>query len=69
MLDQLLATAVQWSSLPRLARIRQQPHEVQIRLLRGLMARAKSTEWGRRYGFREKLTPAEFARRDRKSVV
>ena len=63
MLDQLLATAVQWSSLPRLARIRQQPHEVQIRLLRGLMARAKSTEWGRRYGFREKLTPAEFARR------
>ena len=63
MLDQLLATAVQWSSLPRLARIRQQPHEVQIRLLRGLLARAKSTEWGRRYGFREKLTPAEFARR------
>ncbi len=63
MLDQFLAAAVQWGSLPRLARIRQQPHEVQARLLRGLLARAQGTEWGRRYGFRERLTAAEFARR------
>ncbi len=63
MLDQLLAIAVQWGSLPRLARIRQQPHEVQARLLRHLLRRAQATEWGRRYGFNEKLTPAEFARR------
>ena len=63
MLDLLLATAVQWGSLPRLARIRAQPHEVQARLLRGLLRRAQGTEWGRRYSFSEKLTPAEFARR------
>ncbi|WP_046244334.1 GH3 auxin-responsive promoter family protein [Hymenobacter terrenus] len=63
MLDQLLATAVQWGSLPRLARIRQQPHEAQARLLRQLLRRAQATEWGRRYGFRENPTPAEFARR------
>ncbi|GAB3574876.1 GH3 auxin-responsive promoter family protein [Hymenobacter daeguensis] len=63
MLDQLLAHAVQWSSLPRLARIRQQPHEVQARLLRGLLGRAQGTEWGQRYGFREKMTAADFGRR------
>ena len=63
MLDQLLAHAVQLGSLSRLARIRQQPQEVQARLLRGLLRRAQDTEWGRRYGFREKLTLADFARR------
>ena len=51
MLDQLLARAVQLGSLPRLARIRAQPHAVQARLLRGLLARAQRTEWGRRYGY------------------
>jgi hypothetical protein len=63
MLDQLLAYAVQWGSLPRLARIRQQPHEVQARLLRGLLRRAQSTQWGQRYGFGEKMTAAAFGRR------
>jgi hypothetical protein len=63
MLDQLLAHAVQWSSLPRLARIRQQPHEVQERLLRGLLRRAQGTDWGQRYGFREQMTAADFGRR------
>ena len=63
MLDQLLATAVQWGSLPRLARLRERPLEVQAQLLRHLLARAQGTAWGQRYGFREKLTPAEFARR------
>lgn len=63
MLDQLVAAAVQWGSLSRLARLRQQPHEVQARLLTQLLARARATEWGRRYGFAERPTPAEFARR------
>ena len=63
MLDQLLAKAVQLGSLPRLERIRQQPHEAQARLLRQLLARAQATEWGRRYGFGEKIAAAEFARR------
>ena len=63
MLDQLLARAVQFGSLSRLARLRQQPHEVQARLLRGLLHRARSTEWGRRYGFGDKPTAADFARR------
>ena len=63
MLDQLISTAVQWSSLPRLARIRQQPHEAQAHLLRRLLRRAQGTEWGRRFGFKEKMTPADFARR------
>ena len=63
MLDQLLAAAVQFGSLPRLARLREQPLEVQNRLLTSLLRRAKSTEWGRRYGFIENPGAAEFARR------
>ena len=63
MLDQLLAHAVQLGSLPRLARIRAQPHEAQARLLHEMLARAQRTEWGRRYGFGEQLSAAEFARR------
>ena len=63
MLDQLIARAVQLGSLPRLARIRAQPHEAQARLLRGLLAQARRTEWGRRYGYAEQLGAAEFARR------
>jgi hypothetical protein len=63
MLDQLLAAAVQFGSLPRLARLRQQPHETQQRLLQYLLRRAKDTEWGRRYGFGEQPTAADFARR------
>ena len=63
MLDQLIARAVQLSSLPRLARIRAQPHEVQAQLLRGLLHAARHTDWGRRYGYGEPLTAAGFARR------
>ncbi|WP_201977925.1 GH3 auxin-responsive promoter family protein [Hymenobacter rubidus] len=63
MLDQLLARAVQWSSLPRLARVRAQPEKLQSQLLAHLLARAAGTEWGRRYGFGEKITAADFARR------
>ncbi|OGX82912.1 hypothetical protein BEN47_18005 [Hymenobacter lapidarius] len=63
MLDQLLARAVQWASLSRLARLRERPLEVQAQVLRHLLARAQGTEWGRRYGYKEHLTPAEFGRR------
>ena len=62
-LDQLLAAAVQLRSLPRLARLSQQPHETQQALLAHLLRRAKATEWGRRYGFGENPTAADFARR------
>ena len=63
MLDQLLARAVQFGSLSRLTRLRQQPHEVQAELLRGLLHRARATEWGRRYGYGERPPAADFARR------
>ena len=63
MLDQLLAAAVQFGSLPRLAHLREQPLKTQNRLLTGLLRRACHTEWGRRYGFGENPTPADFARR------
>lgn len=68
MLDQLLAAAVQFGSLPRLARLREQPHETQNRLLAHLLHRARRTEWGRRYGFGElrgtgTVAAAEFVRR------
>jgi len=63
MFDKVLAAAVQWESLPRLARIRQRPHEVQAHLLQHLLARAAGTAWGRRYGYHDKPSAAEFARR------
>ena len=63
MLDQLLARAVQWGSLPRLARVRERPEALQAQLLAYLLGRAKRTEWGRRYGFGGGLGAAEFARR------
>ena len=63
MFDQLLATAVQWESLPRLARIRERPHAVQARVLCGLLRRARGTDWGRRYGYGEAPSAADFARR------
>ena len=63
LLDQLLARLVQLESLPRLARVRAQPHEAQARVLAALLARAQATEWGRRYGFGEAPTAADFARR------
>ncbi len=63
MLDQLLAAAVQLRSLPRLARLGQQPHETQQALLAHLLRRAKATEWGRRYGYADNPTAADFARR------
>jgi len=63
LLDLLLARLVQAQSLPRLARVRAQPHETQAAVLAGLLARAQGTAWGRRYAYAEGLTPAAFARR------
>lgn len=63
MLGLLLASLVQLESLPRLARIRAQPHEAQAQLLSGLLRRAQATAWGQRYGYNERITAAEFARR------
>ncbi len=63
MLDQLLAAAVQLESRPRLARVLAEPHAVQARVLRYLLHRARHTAWGRRYGYAEGPTAAEFARR------
>ena len=54
---------MQAQSLPRLARVRAQPHETQAAVLAGLLARAQGTAWGRRYAYAEGLTPAAFARR------
>lgn len=63
MLDHVLAAAVQWRSMPRLARIRERPLEVQAHLLRHLQSRAQGTQWGQRYGFKEGMSAAEFGRR------
>jgi hypothetical protein len=62
-LDQLLASAVQLSSLPRLRRVREQPHELQAAVLRHLLGRAQGTAWGRHYGYQAGLSAREFASR------
>ena len=63
MLDLAIAAATQLSSLPRLTRVRQQPHQLQAAVLRYLLGRAQSTEWGRRYGYAAGLPAQEFAAR------
>ncbi len=63
MFDQLLAAAVQFSSLPRLRRVREQPHELQAAVLRHLLGRAQDTAWGHRYGYAAGLSAREFASR------
>jgi len=63
MFDLLLAAAVQVSSLRRLGHIREQGLERQAATLKYLLERARRTEWGRRYGFGERLSAADFARR------
>jgi hypothetical protein len=51
MFDQLVARAVQLASLPRLARVRQEPLAAQAAVLRYLLGRAQGTAWGQRYGY------------------
>lgn len=54
---------MQLSSLPRLRRVREQPHELQAAVLRHLLGRAQGTAWGRRYGYEAGLNAREFASR------
>ena len=63
MLDLAIAAATQLGSLPRLARVRQRPHELQAAVLRYLLGKAQATEWGRRYGYAASLPAAAFAAR------
>ena len=63
MLDLAIAAATQLASLPRVARVRQRPHELQAAVLRYLLGRAKDTAWGRRYGYAAGLPATEFAAR------
>jgi hypothetical protein len=62
-LDLAIAAATQLTSLPRLARVRQQPHQLQAAVLRYLLGRAQGTAWGRRYGYAAGLPATEFAAR------
>jgi hypothetical protein len=62
-LDLAIAAATQLTSLPRVTRVRQQPHELQAAVLRHLLGRAQGTDWGRRYGYAAGLPAAEFAAR------
>jgi hypothetical protein len=63
MLDLAIAAATQLTSLPRLARVREQPHQLQAEVLRYLLGRAQGTAWGRRYGYAASLPASEFASR------
>ncbi|TGE20699.1 GH3 auxin-responsive promoter family protein [Hymenobacter aquaticus] len=62
MIDSILTWTVQ-RRLASIDHFRQNPHEVQGRVLRQLLLRARATEWGRRYGFAEAPSAAEFAQR------
>ncbi|TGE14904.1 GH3 auxin-responsive promoter family protein [Hymenobacter elongatus] len=62
MIDSILT----WTVQRRLASIeyfRQNPHEVQARVLQALLLKARATEWGQRYGFADAPSGTEFARR------
>jgi|SRR6476661_191616 len=63
MFDLLLTAAVQAGSLRRIEHIRREGLDVQARVLRQLLRRARNTEWGQRYAFGENPTAAEFAER------
>src|SRR6476661_282476 len=63
MFDLLLTAAVQAGSLRRIEHIRREGLDVQARVLRQLLRRARNTEWGQRYAFGENPTAAGFAER------
>ncbi|RYU78725.1 GH3 auxin-responsive promoter family protein [Hymenobacter persicinus] len=62
MIGSILTWAVQ-RRLTSIDHFRQHPHEVQQRVLRDLLLKARDTEWGRRYGFADAPSPREFAQR------
>ena len=62
----MIGSILTWAVQRRLASIdhfRQHPHEVQQRVLRELLLRARATEWGRRHGFADAPPAREFAQR------
>ena len=62
----MLNTILTWAVQRRLADIKhfqQHPHEVQQEVLRSLQHTAKSTDWGRQYGYADGLSGREFAQR------
>ncbi|WP_400192731.1 GH3 auxin-responsive promoter family protein [Hymenobacter sp. B81] len=62
MINDLLAWVLK-RRLVRLEQVRTQPLQLQEQLLRHLLQSARSTAWGREYGYAEGLSAAEFARR------
>ena len=63
MFRQLLGSAVQLTSLPRIERVRREPLAAQAAVLRYLLGRARGTDWGRRYGYAATLGAPAFAER------
>ena len=62
----MISTVLTWAVQRRLASIhhfRDNPHEVQQQVLRELLRTARSTAWGRRYGYADAPSAPEFARR------
>lgn len=62
MINGILSWAVQ-RRLASIRHFRDNPHEVQHAVLKELLQTARATEWGRRYGFADRLTGYEFAQR------
>jgi len=61
-LNSILSWAVQ-RRLDDIAYFRDHPHEAQARAFTTLLHTARDTEWGRKYGFAQGMTAAEFAQR------
>ena len=62
----MISTVLTWAVQRRLAsieHIRRHPLEAQARVLTNLLHAARRTDWGRRYGFADKPSAREFARR------
>ncbi|MCB2380161.1 GH3 auxin-responsive promoter family protein [Hymenobacter sp. BT635] len=62
MIDSILTWTVQ-RRLASIDHFRQNPHEVQARVLQELLLKARTTEWGQRYGFADAPSAGEFAQR------
>ncbi|PJJ48373.1 GH3 auxin-responsive promoter family protein [Hymenobacter chitinivorans] len=62
MIDSILTWTVQ-RRLASIEHFSQNPHEVQAQVLQDLLLRARSTEWGQRYGFADAPSAWEFAQR------
>nr|WP_246601781.1 GH3 auxin-responsive promoter family protein [Hymenobacter profundi] len=61
-LNSILSWAVQ-RRLGDIVQFRDHPHEAQAQVYRTLLRTARDTEWGRKYGFGDAITAADFAQR------